>query len=90
MVLLALSLQLPCNFLAPSLHQVPSDRGSPLPLPVHLLHTVAHIELNAVDLAWDTVVRFAPLGLPDGFYLDFVRQAVTCLICLQVQGSHAG
>jgi len=53
--------------------QVPSDRDSPLPLPAHLLHTLAHIELNAIDLAWDTVVRFAPLRLPDGFYTDFAR-----------------
>lgn len=54
--------------------QVPNDRESPLPLPAHLLHTLAHIELNAIDLAWDTVVRFAPLKLPDGFYTDFSRQ----------------
>ena len=53
---------------------VPSDRGSPPPLPAHLLHNLAHIELNAVDLAWDTVARFADLGLPDAFYEDFARQ----------------
>lgn len=38
-----------------------------------MLHTLAHIELNAIDLAWDTAVRFAHLRLPDAFYEDFVR-----------------
>lgn len=37
------------------------------------MHTLAHIELNALDLAWDTAVRFAQLRLPDMFYEDFVR-----------------
>ena len=27
------------------------------------LHNLAHVELNAVDLAWDTVARFSHLGL---------------------------
>ncbi len=29
-----------------------------------LLHSVAHIELNAIDLAWDLIARFGP-SLPD-------------------------
>ena len=70
--------RLPLNCVGPAARppvvQVPSDRGSPLPLPAHLLHNLAHIELNAVDLAWDTVARFADLGLPDAFYEDFARQ----------------
>ncbi|KAF5835194.1 hypothetical protein DUNSADRAFT_7784 [Dunaliella salina] len=45
----------------------------------HMLHNLAHIELNAVDLAWDTVARFAngPIGaaLPDLFFSDFARVA---------------
>jgi len=45
----------------------------------HMLHNLAHIELNAVDLAWDTVARFAdgPIGaaLPDMFFEDFARVA---------------
>jgi uncharacterized ferritin-like protein (DUF455 family) len=42
-----------------------------------VLHTLAHIELNAIDLAWDTVVRFSPVAhvLPAGFYADFARVA---------------
>jgi uncharacterized ferritin-like protein (DUF455 family) len=50
------------------------------PRPVHtaegraaLLHALAHIELNAIDLALDAVWRFA--GLPDAFYLDWLRVA---------------
>ncbi|CAI5525640.1 unnamed protein product, partial [Closterium sp. Naga37s-1] len=36
--------------------------SSPLPWPAHMLHNLAHVELNAIDLAWDTVVRFSALG----------------------------
>ncbi|HKS89379.1 MAG TPA: DUF455 family protein, partial [Stellaceae bacterium] len=31
---------------------------------IALLHALAHIELNAIDLAWDLVARFANSGLP--------------------------
>ena len=40
---------------------------------IALLHAVAHIELNAIDLAWDLVARFAPPG--PGFYDGWVRVA---------------
>jgi hypothetical protein len=40
-----------------------------------MLHNLAHIELNAIDLAWDTVARFSHLQLPPGFYEDFARVA---------------
>jgi len=33
-----------------------------------MLHNLAHIELNAVDLAWDTVARYSHLNLPPIFY----------------------
>ncbi|GJP79485.1 hypothetical protein CLOP_g9716 [Closterium sp. NIES-67] len=36
--------------------------SSPLPWPAHMLHNLAHVELNAIDLAWDTVVRFSLLA----------------------------
>jgi hypothetical protein len=53
---------------------VPSPKNTPLSsFSAHVLHTVAHIELNAIDLAWDTVARFG--GLPREFYLDFARVA---------------
>ncbi len=38
-----------------------------------LLHSVCHIEANAVDLALDAVWRFA--GLPEAFYLDWLQVA---------------
>lgn len=41
---------------------------------VALLHAVAHIELNAIDLAWDLIARFAA-GLPHAFADDWVGVA---------------
>ncbi|PUE61571.1 hypothetical protein B9Z45_05360 [Limnohabitans sp. 2KL-17] len=38
-----------------------------------LVHSIAHIELNAIDLALDVVWRFA--GLPETFYTDWMRIA---------------
>jgi uncharacterized ferritin-like protein (DUF455 family) len=38
-----------------------------------LLHSLAHIELNAVDLALDLVFRFE--GMPDAFYLEWLKIA---------------
>lgn len=38
-----------------------------------LMHALAHIELNAVDLAADILWRFA--GMPDEFYRDWTRVA---------------
>lgn len=40
-----------------------------------ILHAVAHIELNAVDLHWDVIARFAGQPMPPGFYDDWVRAA---------------
>lgn len=40
---------------------------------VALLHAVAHIEFTAIQLAWDLLYRFR--GLPDAFYLDWLRVA---------------
>ena len=37
------------------------------------IHAVAHIEFNAIDLAWDAVYRFR--GLPDAYYADWVGVA---------------
>ena len=37
------------------------------------IHAVAHIEFNAMDLAWDAVYRFR--GLPAQFYADWVQVA---------------
>lgn len=37
------------------------------------LHSVAHIEFNAIDLAWDAVYRFR--GMPHDFYTDWAQVA---------------
>jgi uncharacterized ferritin-like protein (DUF455 family) len=40
-----------------------------------LLHALAHIELNAIDLAWDIIARFAASGVPRAFFDDWVGVA---------------
>ncbi len=42
---------------------------------IALLHAVAHIELNAVDLHWDIIARFTDTEMPIGFYDDWVKSA---------------
>ena len=45
---------------------------------IALLHALAHIELNAIDLAWDVLARPFDLGgftLPKAFYDDWVKVA---------------
>jgi len=39
---------------------------------IALLHALAHIELNAIDLAADILVRFPDAGLPMEFYSDWL------------------
>ena len=38
-----------------------------------LIHAVAHIEFNAINLAWDAVLRFP--GMPPDYYADWIRVA---------------
>lgn len=40
-----------------------------------LLHALAHIELNAIDLAWDLVIRFPGEDMPDSFIDDWIQVA---------------
>jgi uncharacterized ferritin-like protein (DUF455 family) len=42
---------------------------------IALLHALAHIELNAIDLAWDIVARFCAEGLPRAFCDDWAGVA---------------
>ena len=42
---------------------------------IAMLHAVAHIELNAVDLHWDIIARFTDVDMPLGFYDDWVKSA---------------
>lgn len=64
---------------------------------IALLHALAHIELNAVDLHWDIIARFADQPMPMGFYDDWVQAADEeskhfNLVCdvLESKGSHYG
>jgi uncharacterized ferritin-like protein (DUF455 family) len=43
---------------------------------IALLHALAHIELNAIDLALDIIARFTQAGLPRDFYDDWVQVAL--------------
>ena len=64
---------------------------------IALLHAVAHIELNAVDLHWDIIARFTDVKMPIGFYDDWVQAAdeeskhfnLMC-DCLEALGSYYG
>ncbi len=40
-----------------------------------MLHAIAHIELNAIDLHWDIIARFPDVEFPMGFYDDWVKSA---------------
>lgn len=40
---------------------------------VALLHSLAHIELNAVDMTWDLIGRFAHESVPRSFFDDWVK-----------------
>lgn len=42
---------------------------------IALLHALAHIELNAIDLSWDIVARFPDAELPRAFYDDWLKVA---------------
>ncbi len=64
---------------------------------IAILHAVAHIELNAVDLHWDIIARFGHVKMPIGFYDDWVKSAdeeskhfnMIC-DCLDAMDSHYG
>lgn len=55
--------------------EMPGHKALNVSLSVYLLHSLAHIELNAIDLAWDTVFRFLSPQMPIQFYTDFVSIA---------------
>jgi uncharacterized ferritin-like protein (DUF455 family) len=42
---------------------------------IAMLHALAHIELNAIDLGWDIVARFSDHDLPKAFFDDWVTVA---------------
>lgn len=84
----------------PELHaprDVPRRRPGTPEGRIALLHAVAHIELNAVDLHWDILARFGAVPMPAGFFDDWVHAAddesrhfgMIC-DCLAALGSHYG
>ena len=83
------------DLLAP--RDVPRRRTSSPSGRVALLHSLAHIELNAIDLHWDILARFTHHPMPMGFYDDWVKAAdeeanhfnLVC-DCLESMGSHYG
>ena len=42
---------------------------------IALIHAIAHIELNAIDLALDMACRYVAHSLPDDFYTDWLSVA---------------
>jgi uncharacterized ferritin-like protein (DUF455 family) len=104
------SSDIPVGSSNPPLHPARPDRPellSPRDVPrrrpgspagrIALLHAVAHIELNAVDLHWDIIARYSNVPMPIGFYDDWVKAAdeeskhfnLVC-DCLEELGSHYG
>ena len=61
--------------LAPPKDMAKRGRGGSLANRAALLHALAHIELNAIDLHWDAVARHWGRPLPKAFYDDWVRVA---------------
>ncbi len=64
---------------------------------IALLHSLAHIELSAIDMTWDLIARSGAYDLPNSYYDDWVRVGVEEakhfeLLCrrLEALGSHYG
>lgn len=55
--------------------EVPRRRPDSAKGRLAILHAVAHIELNAIDLHWDIVARFTKTPMPLGYYDDWVKAA---------------
>ena len=83
------------ELLAP--RDVPSRKPGTPEGRIAMLHAIAHIELNAIDLHWDMIARFPDVDFPLGFYDDWVKSAdeeskhFNLLSgCLESYGSHYG
>jgi uncharacterized ferritin-like protein (DUF455 family) len=90
----------PARPLLPTLldpRDVPRRRPGSAAGRIALLHAIGHIELNAVDLHWDIIARFAHIPMPMGYYDDWVQAAddeakhfnLIC-DCLETAGSFYG
>ncbi len=63
----------PVNLQLVSPKQLPQRKLSTLEGRAALLHALAHIEFNAINLAWDAIYRFH--DLPTEFYTDWIQIA---------------
>jgi uncharacterized ferritin-like protein (DUF455 family) len=54
-------------------HKVPRRRADTVPGRAALIHALAHIEFNAINLALDAAHRFA--GMPPAYYADWLKIA---------------
>ena len=61
--------------LKPAREMVRRRGGGSLANRIALLHALAHIELNAIDLAWDLIARFAACDLPHTFFDEWIGVA---------------
>ena len=64
----------PSPVLLPPREMPKRHAGGSLGSRISMLHALAHIELNAIDLAWDIIIRFAT-DQPRAFADDWVRVA---------------
>ena len=55
---------------------MPRRRGEGIKQRVALLHSLAHIEYNAINLAWDLITRFSFITWPTEFYDDWIQVAI--------------
>lgn len=53
--------------------QMPKRTTGGLKGRIALLHSLAHIELNAIDMTWDLVGRFVRAPVPTAFFDDWVQ-----------------
>lgn len=56
--------------------EMPKRRKGGAPGRLAFIHAITHIELNAIDLAWDIIARFTDEQLPAAFYNDWVGVAL--------------
>ncbi|KAL0478955.1 hypothetical protein AKO1_007840 [Acrasis kona] len=58
--------------------KMPTYKSLNVSLPVFLLHNTAHIELNAIDVTWHTMLladHLHPNSMPEQFFKDFYKIA---------------
>jgi uncharacterized ferritin-like protein (DUF455 family) len=56
-------------------HEMPKRNPHSQAGRIAFIHAIAHIELNAIDLAWDIIGRFGSEKLPRAFYDDWINVA---------------